>query len=63
MVKTMQIKTCRKKRHVMIDSMKEMPNLICGKGAVGENYNSTHDNEMSILFYAWHHKYKIQYLE
>ena len=44
MVKTMQIKTCRKKRHVRIDSMKEMPNLICGKGAVGGNYNSTRDN-------------------
>ena len=44
MVKTKQIKTCRKKRHVRIDSMKEMPNLICGKGAVGGNYNSTRDN-------------------
>ena len=43
MVKTMQIKTCRKKRHVRIDGMKEMPNLICGKGAVGGNYNSTRD--------------------
>ncbi len=43
MVKTMQIKTCRKKRHVVIDSMKEKPNLICGKAAVGGNYNSTRD--------------------
>ena len=24
--------------------MKEMPNLICGKVAVGGNYNSTRDN-------------------
>ena len=48
MVKTKQIKTCRKKRHVRIDSMKEMPNLICGKGAVGENYNSTRDNQKAM---------------
>ena len=39
-----QIKTCRKKQHVKIDDMKEMPDLICGKTAVGGNYNSTHDN-------------------
>lgn len=26
--------------------MKEMPNLICGKVAVGENYNSTRDNSV-----------------
>ena len=38
-----QIKTCRKKQHVKIDDMKEMPNLICGKAAVGGNYNSTRD--------------------
>ena len=25
--------------------MKEMPNLICGKGAVGGNYNSTRDTK------------------
>ena len=24
--------------------MKEMSDLICGKAAVGGNYNSTHDN-------------------
>ena len=36
-----QIKTCRKKQHVKIDDMKEMPDLICGKAAVGGNYNST----------------------
>ena len=45
MVKTMQIKTCRKKRHVRIDSPKEIPNLICGKVAVGGNYNLTRDND------------------
>ena len=39
-----QIKTCRKKQHVKIDDMKEMPNLICGKVAVGGNYNSTRDS-------------------
>ena len=38
-----QIKTCRKKQHVKIGDRKEMPDLICGKAAVGGNYNSTHD--------------------
>ena len=38
-----QIKTCRKKQHVKIDDMKEMSDLICGKAAVGGNYNSTRD--------------------
>ena len=38
-----QIKTCRKKQHVKIDDMKEMPDLICGKAAVDRNYNSTRD--------------------
>ena len=38
-----QIKTCRKKQHVEIDNMKEMSDLICGKAAVGGNYNSTRD--------------------
>ena len=36
-------KTCRKKQHVEIDDMKEMSDLICGKAAVGGNYNSTRD--------------------
>ena len=44
-----QIKTCRKKQHVKIDDMKEMPDLICGKTAVGRNYNSTHDTQMFQL--------------
>ena len=39
-----QIKTCRKKQHVKIDGIKEMSDLICGKAAVGGNYNSTRDN-------------------
>ena len=38
-----QIKTCRKKRHVRIDNMKEMPNLICSNAAVGGNFKSTRD--------------------
>ena len=38
-----QIKTCRKKQHVKIDGMIGVANLICGKSAVGGNYNSTHD--------------------
>ena len=42
-----QIKTCRKKQHVKLDDMKEKPDLICGKAAVGGNYNSTRDN-MSV---------------
>lgn len=37
-------KTCRKKQHVGIDDMNEMPNLICGKAAVGGNYNLMRDN-------------------
>ena len=27
--------------------MKEQSNLICGKFAVGRNYNLTHDNEIN----------------
>ena len=38
------IKTCRKKQHVMLDGKKEMSELICGKAAVGGNYNSTRDS-------------------
>ena len=38
-----QIKTCRKKRHVRTDNMKEQSNLICDKFAVGRNYNLTRD--------------------
>ena len=34
---------CRKKQHVRVDDMKERSDLICGKAAVGGNYNSTHD--------------------
>lgn len=44
-----QIKTCRKKRHVRIGDVKEMPDLICGKSAVGGNYNSTRDNSLLIV--------------
>ena len=40
-----QIKTCRKKQHVEIDDRKEMPDLFCGKAAVGGNYNLMRDNE------------------
>lgn len=39
-----QIKTCRKKQHVEIDDRKEMPDLFCGKAAVGGNYNLMRDN-------------------
>ena len=39
-----QTKTCRKKQHVKIDDMKGKENLICGKVAVGRNYNLTRDN-------------------
>ena len=38
-----QIKTCRKKQHVKTDDMKGKENLICGKVAVGRNYNLTRD--------------------
>ena len=44
-----EIKTCRKKQHVKIDGMIGVANLICGKSAVGGNYNSTHDNVMCGL--------------
>ena len=43
-----QIKTCRKKRHVRIDNMKEMPKLICSNAAVGGNFKSTRDNRASF---------------
>ena len=45
-----QIKTCRKKQHVKIDNMKEMSDLICGKAAVGGNYNSTHDTSTVHIY-------------
>ena len=35
---------CRKKQHVKIGGMIGVANLICGKSAVGGNYNSTHDS-------------------
>ena len=44
-----QIKTCRKKQHVKIDGKKEMSELICGKAAVGGNYNSTRDMVLSAI--------------
>ena len=44
-----QIKTCRKKQHVEIDDIKEMSDLICGKAAVGGNYNSTRDTSLGAL--------------
>ena len=44
-----QKKTCRKKQHVRIDDMKEMSDLICGKAAVGGNYNSTRDSKNAIF--------------
>ena len=34
---------CCKKQHIKIGDIKEMPDLICGKTAVGGNYNSAHD--------------------
>ena len=40
-----QKKTCRKKQHIRIDDRKERSDLICGKAAVGGNYNSTHDSK------------------
>ena len=43
-----QIKTCRKKQHVKIDGKKEMSELICGKAAVGGNYNSTRDRHIAV---------------
>lgn len=46
-----QIKTCRKKQHVKTDDIKEMPDLICGKAAVGGNYISTRDNEAVKAIY------------
>ena len=35
---------CRKIQHARIDNAKALSNLICGKSAVGGNYNSTRDN-------------------
>ena len=34
---------CSNIQHVRRDNIWEMSNLICGKAAVGGNYNSTHD--------------------
>ncbi len=39
-----QIKMCRRKQHVKIGSVKGVPNLFCGKFAVGGNYNLTRNN-------------------
>ena len=45
-----QIKTCRKKQHVEIDDRKEMPDLFCGKAAVGGNYNLMRDSQALATF-------------
>ena len=47
-----QIKTCRKKQHVRIDDIKELPNLICDIFAVGGNNNSTRDNGSLPLYHV-----------
>ena len=44
-----QKKTCRKKQHIRIDDRKERSDLICGKAAVGGNYNSTRDSQVRIV--------------
>ena len=44
-----QIKMCRKKQHVTIDDSSEMPDLICGKTAVGGNYNSTRNRQTDCI--------------
>ena len=41
---------CRKKQHVRVDDMKARSDLICGKAAVGGNYNSTRDNIWFSIF-------------
>lgn len=48
-----QIKTCRKKQHVEIDDRKEMPDLFCGKAAVGGNYNLMRDKKMADTLKLW----------
>ena len=40
-----QIKTCRKIQHVERGSMEALPNLICGKFAVGGKDNLPPDNK------------------
>ena len=46
-------KTCRNIQHVRRDNIWEMSNLICGKAAVGENYNLTHDSQQYRVRYIW----------
>ena len=59
-----QIKTCRKKQHVKIDDIKEMSDLICGKAAVGGNYNSTRDNSLkNLLTPTLRHSLYLEYTE
>ena len=38
-------KTCRETQHVKIDMERDASIIICRMVAVGENYNSTRDNE------------------
>lgn len=39
---------CRKKQHVKIGGMIGVANLICGKSAVGGNYNLTCNNLLKL---------------
>ena len=39
-----QEKTCCKTQHVKIDTERDASIIICRMAAVGENYNSTRDN-------------------
>ena len=38
--------------NVKIDDIKEMSDLICGKAAVGGNYNSTRDNLVAEMSFS-----------
>ena len=54
-----QIKTCRKKQHVEIDDRKEMPDLFCGKAAVGGNYNLMRDRTAGMLKFRCKQEMKV----
>ena len=43
-----QIKTCREKWYVIVDDMKKMLNLICGRTTGCRNYNSTYYRKIKL---------------
>ena len=53
-------KVCGKKRHTKTEIRSEMSDLICGRIAVGENYNLTRDSKEKFIEYLFHSLFLIR---